>query len=67
MRPTIDYRIPSEKKFHFHTKERKRSGLTSVLIDRRLFKSCIRYSGDGGGGGSDGLKGNKRHFIRKLF
>ena len=30
--------------------------LTSVLIDRRLFKSCIRYSGDGGAGGNDGLK-----------
>jgi len=29
---------------------------TSVLIDKRLLRSCIRYSGDGIGGGTDGLK-----------
>jgi len=37
---------------------------TSVLIDKRLFKSCIRYSGDGGGG-NDGLNRKKKNFNSK--
>lgn len=35
---------------------------TSVRIDRRLFKSYMRYSGDGGGGGG-GKEGLKREII----
>jgi hypothetical protein len=58
MHPTIDCRIPKRNNCYF---DRIQVCfffvVTSVLIDKRLFKSCIRYSGDGGvGGGNDGLK-----------
>jgi len=55
MHPTIDYRIPPiEKKTFLCSDLINYFVFTSVLIDKRLFKSCIRYSGEGGGG-NDGL------------
>ncbi len=62
MRPTIDYRIPKRNNCYLDLHEAF-VFCTSVLIDKRLFKSCIRYSGDGGGGGNDGL--NKRISIEE--
>ena len=53
--PTIDYHIPRRIDRHSTRSSPRRAKQTSVLIDRRLFKSCIRYSGEGGAGGKDGL------------
>ena len=57
MRPTIGYHIPRREAVvvTFLSPSRR---FTSVRIDRRLFKSYMRYSGDGGGGGGckEGLK-----------
>jgi len=71
MHPTIDYRIPPKEKKKFLCSDLINYFVfTSVLIDKRLFKSCIRYSGEGGGGGNDGLnilnktvKFQKRNFL----
>jgi len=66
MNPTIDYRIPKNKIFVFYSKNEISFAFTSVLIDKRLFKSCIRYSGEGGGGGgNDGLNRKTKEFLSK--